>query len=134
RGPEQDGVLAECERAGIAFLPYFPLASGLLTGKYRKGKGVPEGSRIADWFEGKITPVDLDQIEALIAFAEARGHTLLELAFSWLLAHGVVASVIAGATSPQQVHANVAAASWSLTEAEMAEIDRLAPARVADVA
>ncbi|MFL5605212.1 MAG: aldo/keto reductase [Gemmatimonadaceae bacterium] len=133
REPEQ-GVLQECERAGLAFLPFFPLASGLLTGKYRKGKGVPEGSRIADWFEGKITPVDLDRIEALIAFAEARGHTLLELAFSWLLAHGVVASVIAGATSPQQVHANVAAASWSLTEAELAEIDRLAPARGADAA
>jgi aryl-alcohol dehydrogenase-like predicted oxidoreductase len=131
RDPEQ-GVLQECERAGLAFLPFFPLASGLLTGKYRKGKGVPEGSRIADWFEGKITPVDLDRIEALIAFAEARGHTILELAFSWLLAHRAVASVIAGATSPEQVHANVAAASWSLTAAELAEIDRLAPARGAD--
>ena len=126
RDPEQ-GVLQECERAGLAFLPFFPLASGLLTGKYRKGKGIPEGSRIADWFEGKIAPVDLDRVEALIAFAEARGHTLLELAFSWLLAHRAVASVIAGATSPQQVRANVAAASWSLTAAEMAEIDSIAP-------
>jgi aryl-alcohol dehydrogenase-like predicted oxidoreductase len=133
RDPEQ-GVLQECERAGLAFLPFFPLASGLLTGKYRKGKGVPEGSRIADWFEGKIAPVDLDRVEALIAFAEARGHTILELAFSWLLAHRAVASVIAGATSPQQVHANVAAAGWTLTEAELAEIDRLAPARGADAA
>jgi aryl-alcohol dehydrogenase-like predicted oxidoreductase len=126
REPEQ-GVLQECERAGLAFLPFFPLASGLLTGKYRKGKGVPEGSRIADWFEGKISPVDLDRIEALIAFAEARGHTILELAFSWLLAHRVVASVIAGATTPEQVRANVAAASWSLTAAEMAKIDSIAP-------
>jgi aryl-alcohol dehydrogenase-like predicted oxidoreductase len=133
RDPEQ-GVLQECERAGLAFLPFFPLASGLLTGKYRKGKGVPEGSRIADWFEGKITPVDLDRIEALIAFAEARGHTILELAFSWLLAHRAVASVIAGATSPEQVRANVAAAGWSLTKDELAEIDRLAPARAADAA
>ena len=131
RDPEQ-GVLQECERTGLAFLPFFPLSSGLLTGKYRKGKGVPEGSRIADWFDGKITPIDLDRIEALIAFAEARGHTILELAFSWLLAHRPVASVIAGATSPDQVRENVAAASWSLTEAEMAEIDRLAPARGAD--
>ncbi len=131
RDPEQ-GVLQECERAALAFLPFFPLASGLLTGKYRRGKGVPEGSRIADWFEGKITPVDLDRIEALIAFAESRGHTILELAFSWLLAHRPVASVIAGATSPEQVRANVAAASWSLTEAEMAEIDRLAPPRATD--
>jgi aryl-alcohol dehydrogenase-like predicted oxidoreductase len=131
RDPEQ-GVLQECERTGLAFLPFFPLSSGLLTGKYRKGKGVPEGSRIADWFEGKITAADLDRIEALIAFAESRGHTILELAFSWLLAHRPVASVIAGATSPEQVRANVAAASWSLTAAEMAEIDRLAPARGAD--
>jgi aryl-alcohol dehydrogenase-like predicted oxidoreductase len=133
RDPEQ-GVLQECERAGLAFLPFFPLASGLLTGKYRKGMGVPEGSRIADWFEGKITPLDLQRIEALIAFAEARGHTILELAFSWLLAHRVVASVIAGATNPEQVRANVAAANWTLTAAELIEIDRLAPARGADTA
>jgi aryl-alcohol dehydrogenase-like predicted oxidoreductase len=124
RDPEQ-GVLQECERAGLAFLPYFPLASGLLTGKYRKGKGVPEGSRIADWFEGKITPIDLDRIEALISFAEARGHTILELAFSWLLSHRVIASVIAGATTPEQVRANVSAAGWTLTPAELAEIDTL---------
>jgi aryl-alcohol dehydrogenase-like predicted oxidoreductase len=133
RDPEQ-GVLQECERAGLAFLPFFPLASGLLTGKYRKGKGVPQGSRIADWFEGKIAPVDLDRVEALIAFAESRGHTILELAFSWLLAHRAVASVIAGATSPEQVRANVASAGWTLTAAELAEIDRLAPARSADAA
>jgi aryl-alcohol dehydrogenase-like predicted oxidoreductase len=126
REPEQ-GVLQECERTGLAFLPFFPLASGLLTGKYRKGRGVPEGSRIADWFDGKITPADLDRVEALVTFAESRGHTILELAFSWLLAHGAVASVIAGATSPEQVHANVAAANWALTPAEMAEVDRLAP-------
>jgi aryl-alcohol dehydrogenase-like predicted oxidoreductase len=126
REPEH-GVLQECEQEGLAFLPYFPLASGLLTGKYRKGKGVPEGSRIADWFEGKISPADLDRIEALIGFAESRGHTILELAFSWLLAHRVVASVIAGATTPQQVRANVAAQQWKLSMQDMAEIDRLAP-------
>jgi aryl-alcohol dehydrogenase-like predicted oxidoreductase len=126
REPEH-GVLQECEQQGLAFLPYFPLASGLLTGKYRKGKGVPEGSRIADWFEGKISPADLDRIEALIGFAESRGHTILELAFSWLLAHPVVASVIAGATTPQQVKANVAAHRWKLSTQDMAEIDRLAP-------
>jgi aryl-alcohol dehydrogenase-like predicted oxidoreductase len=125
REPER-GVLRECERQGLAFLPYFPLASGLLTGKYRKGKGVPEGSRIADWFEGKISKVDLDRIEGLIRFAESHGHTLLDLAFSWLRAHPVVASVIAGATMPEQVRANVAA-DWKLTSHEMAEIDRIAP-------
>ncbi|HET9010947.1 MAG TPA: aldo/keto reductase, partial [Gemmatimonadaceae bacterium] len=125
RAPER-GVLQYCEQHGMAFLPFFPLASGLLTGKYRRGKGVPEGSRIADWFEGKISKQDLDRIEGLIAFAESRGHTILDLAFSWLRAHPVVASVIAGATMPEQVQANVAAA-WRLTSQEMAEIDRIAP-------
>jgi aryl-alcohol dehydrogenase-like predicted oxidoreductase len=126
REPER-GVLQQCEQQGLAFLPFFPLASGLLTGKYRKGKGVPEGSRIADWFDGKISPADLDRIEALIGFADSKGHTILELAFSWLLAHPVVASVIAGATTPQQVRANVAAHQWKLSTQDMAEIDRLAP-------
>jgi aryl-alcohol dehydrogenase-like predicted oxidoreductase len=110
----------------MAFLPFFPLASGLLTGKYRKGKGVPEGSRIADWFDGKISREDLDHVEGLIAFAESRGHTILDLAFSWLRAHPMIASVIAGATTAEQVQANVAAA-WRLTAQEMAEIDRIAP-------
>jgi aryl-alcohol dehydrogenase-like predicted oxidoreductase len=126
REPEL-GVLQHCERQGMAFLPFFPLASGLLTGKYRKGKGVPEGSRIADWFEGKINMADLDRIEGLIEFAQSRGHTILDLAFSWLLAHPTIASVIAGATMPEQVRANVAA-TWRLTSREMAEIDRIAPA------
>jgi aryl-alcohol dehydrogenase-like predicted oxidoreductase len=125
RQPE-NGVLQYCERSGMAFLPFFPLASGLLTGKYRKGKGIPEGSRIADWFEGKISPVDLDRIEGLIEFADSRGHTILDLAFSWLRAHPMIASVIAGATTPEQVRANVAAA-WRLSKEEMAEIDRIAP-------
>lgn len=125
REPER-GVLQYCEQHGMAFLPFFPLASGLLTGKYRKGKGVPEGSRIADWFDGKISREDLDHVEGLIAFAESRGHTILDLAFSWLRAHPMIASVIAGATTAEQVQANVAAA-WRLTSQEMAEIDRLAP-------
>lgn len=125
REPER-GVLQYCEQHGMAFLPFFPLASGLLTGKYRKGKGVPEGSRIADWFDGKISKDDLDRVEGLIAFAESRGHTLLDLAFSWLRAHPVIASVIAGAMTAEQVQANVAAA-WRLTSQEMAEIDRIAP-------
>ena len=125
REPER-GVLQYCEQHGMAFLPFFPLASGLLTGKYRKGKGVPEGSRIADWFDGKISREDLDHVEGLIAFAESRGHTILDLAFSWLRAHPMIASVIAGATTAEQVQANVAAA-WRLTSQEMAEIDRIAP-------
>jgi aryl-alcohol dehydrogenase-like predicted oxidoreductase len=126
REPEA-AVLPECERLGVAFLPFFPLASGLLTGKYRKGQPLPEGARLSDpkWEERMKTDGRLDQVEALIAFAEARGHTILELAFAWLLARPVVASVIAGATKPAQVHANAAAAGWDLTADDRAEIDRV---------
>lgn len=126
REPESE-VLPECERLGLAFLPFFPLASGLLTGKYRKGQPAPEGARLADpqWEERMRADERLDQVEALIAFAESRGHTVLELAFAWLLARPAVASVIAGATKPAQVHANAAAAGWALTAADLAEIDRV---------
>ncbi|WP_224247520.1 aldo/keto reductase [Hyalangium gracile] len=126
REPERD-VLPECERKGLAFLPYFPLASGLLTGKYRKGRPFPPGTRITDGgrFSSFLSEERLARVESLIAFAELRGHTLLELAFSWLLARKSVASVIAGATSPAQVKSNAAAAGWQLTAAELAEVDRL---------
>jgi aryl-alcohol dehydrogenase-like predicted oxidoreductase len=124
RDPEE-GVLAECEREGLAFLPFFPLMSGLLTGKYRKGAPVPEGTRVAKFerYRKLLTDENLDKVEALIAYAESRGHTILELAISWLLAHRVVASVIAGASSGQQVRANVGAAQWTLGTAELEEID-----------
>lgn len=124
REPEAE-VLGECERQGIAFLPYFPLKSGLLTGKYRKGKPIPEGTRVAkyDRYRSMLTEENLDQIERLIAYAEAHGHTILELAFSWLLAHSPVASVIAGASSAQQVRANVNAANWRLGVTELDEIN-----------
>jgi aryl-alcohol dehydrogenase-like predicted oxidoreductase len=129
REPEH-GVLAECERQGLAFIPFFPLASGLLTGKYRKGQPLPKGTRIKPGqgrFAEFLSDESLDRVERLIAFAESRGHTLLELAFAWLLARPVVASVIAGATSPQQVKANAAAAGWQLTAEDLAEIDRIVP-------
>ena len=131
REPE-DEVLAECKRQGLAFLPFFPLKSGLLTGKYRKGKPIPEGTRVAKFerYRQLLTDENLDKVEALIDFAESRGHTLLELAFSWLLAHGVVASVIAGATSAQQVRDNVGAATWKLTAEDLEEIDSLLRAGV----
>jgi aryl-alcohol dehydrogenase-like predicted oxidoreductase len=127
REPEDEGVLAECERQGIAFLPFFPLMSGLLTGKYRKGKPIPQGTRIARFerYQKLLTDENLDKVEALTDFAESRGHTLLELAFSWLLAHTVVASVIAGATSERQVRDNVAAARWKLSAEDLEEIDSL---------
>jgi aryl-alcohol dehydrogenase-like predicted oxidoreductase len=126
RDPEK-GVLAECERLGLAFLPFFPLMSGLLTGKYRKGGPIPEGTRVAKYerYRKLLTDENLDAVEALIGYAESRGHTILELAISWLLAHRVVASVIAGASSAQQVRANVSAANWSLGAAELEEVDAL---------
>ncbi|MFL5386312.1 MAG: aldo/keto reductase [Longimicrobiaceae bacterium] len=125
REPEE-GVLAECERQGIAFIPYFPLASGLLTGKYRRGQPMPQGTRLTEGrHSSQLSDANLAKVEALIAFAEARGHTLLELAFSWLLAHDPVVSVIAGATSPEQVRANAGAAGWRLTAEDMAEVDRI---------
>jgi aryl-alcohol dehydrogenase-like predicted oxidoreductase len=128
REPERE-VLAECERQGLAFIPYFPLASGLLTGKYRRGLPAPKGSRIEPGgrFADLLAERNLEVVERLIAFAEARGRTLLELAISWLLARPQVASVIAGATAPEQVAANARAASWQLTSADLAEIDAILP-------
>jgi aryl-alcohol dehydrogenase-like predicted oxidoreductase len=126
RDPEK-GVLAECERLGLAFLPFFPLMSGLLTGKYRKGGQIPEGTRVAKYerYRKLLTDENLDRVQALIEYAESRGHTILELAISWLLAHRVIASVIAGASSAQQVRANVSAAGWRLGSTELQEIDAL---------
>ncbi|MHA3773447.1 aldo/keto reductase [Verrucomicrobiota bacterium sgz303538] len=125
REPEH-GVLPECERLGLAFLPYFPLASGLLTGKYRKGQAAPAGSRGSDKFAAQaFTDRNLELAEELIRFAESRGHTLLELAFSWLLTKPAVASVIAGAKSPEQVKANAAAAGWRLTQDDLSEVDAI---------
>ncbi|MEO8126150.1 MAG: aldo/keto reductase [Bryobacteraceae bacterium] len=123
RDPEAE-VLPECVHSGIAFLPFFPLASGLLTGKYRRGQPLPSGSRgEAGWGPKVYTDANLGKVEWLIQFAESHGHTLLELAFSWLAARPAVASVIAGATNTDQVKANASAANWKLTPAELAEID-----------
>ena len=131
REPE-DEVLAECERQNMAFLPFFPLKSGLLTGKFRKGQPIPPDTRVAkvERYRRLLTEENLDKIEALFDFARSRGHTLLELAFSWLLAHRIVASVIAGATSAEQVRDNAAAASWKLTSGDLEEIDSLLRAAV----
>ena len=125
REPEH-GVLRECERLNMAFLPFFPLANGLLTGKYRKGQPLPENSRAKDAFGPKIfTEENLDRVEALISFASAHGHTLLDLAVSWLLAQSTVASVIAGAKTVEQVTTNAAAGNWKLSEQDLAEIDAI---------
>ena len=119
RADEQD-ALPVAEQLGLAYIPYFPLANGLLTGKYRPGV-VPEGSRLASSrrAEQLLTDGTFARLEALDRFAVDRGHSILELAFGWLLAHPPVASVIAGATTPEQVRANAAAAGWVLTADEM---------------
>jgi aryl-alcohol dehydrogenase-like predicted oxidoreductase len=126
REPEPD-VLDECARLGLGFLPFFPLESGLLTGKIRQGQPVPEGTRLsnADTQKRFMDDQRLATVEKLIAFAEGHGHTMLDLAFSWLLARPVVASVIAGATKPEQIHANAGAVGWQLSAADLAEIDAL---------
>jgi aryl-alcohol dehydrogenase-like predicted oxidoreductase len=119
-------VLPACASLGMAFLPYFPLANGLLTGKYRPGKPLPAGTRGGDaWGPKVFTEANLQVVESLVQFAEARGHTLLELAISWLARRPAVASVIAGAKSPEQVRANAAAASWKMSGAEFDEIDQI---------
>ncbi|MET0404040.1 MAG: aldo/keto reductase [Cystobacter sp.] len=127
REPEAE-VLPEAGRSHVAFLPYFPLASGLLTGKFRPGQGAPEGSRLSDaGMKGRfVSEEKVARTEELRRFAESRGHTLLELAFSWLLARRPVASVIAGATSAGQIRANAAAAGWRLDPEELAKVDALA--------
>jgi aryl-alcohol dehydrogenase-like predicted oxidoreductase len=121
-------ILPACNHFGLGFLPYFPLASGLLTGKYRRGLGAPEGTRLANRVpigQAVTSDANFDKIEALETWAAERGHTILELAFSWLLGQETVSSVIAGATSADQVRANVGAASWKLSPDEVAEVAKL---------
>lgn len=125
RGAEKDLVPA-IAAANMSLLPYFPLASGLLTGKYRKGAALPADSRMAmPYFQRGMTDERLDRVERLIAFAEARGHTILELAMSWLVGRPAVGSVIAGATRPEQVRANAASIGWVLTAEELSEVDAI---------
>jgi aryl-alcohol dehydrogenase-like predicted oxidoreductase len=121
-------ILPAAEACGIGVLPFFPLAGGLLTGKYRRGQPMPPGARlttIAPLARRYLTPRNWDVAEALIGFAEARGRTILELGFSWLLSRKGVASVIAGAIAPEQLAQNVLAGDWRLTQSELAEIDRI---------
>src|SRR3954452_22430933 len=126
RGPERFGVLDACEREGLSFIPYFPLASGVLTGKYHRNEAPPAGTRLAgmpaERVDDALSDKVFDRVEALDGFARDHGHTLLELAFAWLLARPTVASVIAGATKPEQVEANAAAARWTLTPDELEQI------------
>ena len=125
---DEADVIPECERDGLAYLPFFPLASGLLTGKYTRGEPPPSGTRLERWgprASGVMTDENFDLVDKLAAWAGERGHSVLDLAIAWLAAHQVVASVIAGATKAAQVGANVAAAGWSLTPEEVEEVDAL---------
>ena len=116
---------------GLGLLPYFPLASGLLTGKYRRNAPMPENSRLtttARLADRYLTDRNWQIAEKLIDYAESQGHTALELAFSWLLSRAPVASVIAGATKPEQLEQNVKAGDWKMTAEQLAEIDRISAA------
>jgi aryl-alcohol dehydrogenase-like predicted oxidoreductase len=117
-------VLPVCRELGISYVPYFPLESGLLTGKYRRGEPAPEGARLSGMGE-RLTGERLRRVEELEALAAGHGYSLLELAVGGLASIPGVASVIAGATSPEQARANAAAGGWELTEAELAELDAL---------
>jgi len=115
-----------CERFGIAILPYFPLASGLLTGRYRRGEAAPPGSRMKEWgMESQLTDGRFDKVEALEAFATERSVTLLDVAIGGLAAQPAVGSVIAGATSVDQVRANVRAGSWVPTAEDRRALDAI---------
>ncbi len=124
RAAEKEMVPA-CAHLGVSIVPYSPLAGGFLTGKYARGGPVPEGTRLARVErarQARLTDANFDALEGYSAFASARGHTVGELAVSWLLAHQVVCSVIAGATAPAQVEANVRAAEWALSADEVREL------------
>ena len=128
REPEE-GVLDTCASLDLAFVPFSPLASGMLTGKYRRGEASPAGTRIEalaskDAIRWRNDAHD-KVVEELRIFCAERDHTLLELAISWLARNPIVTSVIAGATKPAQVRNNTSAAGWELTTDDLAEIDRI---------
>jgi aryl-alcohol dehydrogenase-like predicted oxidoreductase len=121
-------LIPALEAKGMGLLPYFPLASGMLTGKYRHGGELPAGTRMAlmkRFTDRYMTEENWAIVDRLQAFCDARGHTLLELAFSWLLSRPSLASVIAGATKPEQIEMNAKAADWQLSAQDLAEIDKI---------
>lgn len=121
-------IVPVCEAYGLGIIPYSPLAGGFLTGKYRRGEPVPEGVRgygSRGFANRTLTDRNFDIVEGLEAFAQARGHTVGELAVAWLLAKPAVSVVITGATKPEQIEENAKAASWKLNEEETAEIDKI---------
>jgi aryl-alcohol dehydrogenase-like predicted oxidoreductase len=127
REPEREHVAAMLAH-GIGLLPYYPLASGFLTGKYKRGDAMPAGARLtrfSRYSDRFMTETNWTYLENLEAFAKARGHSLLDLAIGWLAAQPVVSSIIAGATKPEQLDLNVKALDWQLNQQDLIEIDRL---------
>jgi aryl-alcohol dehydrogenase-like predicted oxidoreductase len=120
-------LLPACQYFGIGVLPYFPLAGGFLTGKYRRAEPIPPGTRAEDspYVQSYLTPENFSRLEKLEAFARERGHSLIELAHAWLLAQPQISSVISGATNPDQVKANAAGVEWMLEESDLAKINKL---------
>ena len=116
-----------CAWANVGILPYFPLAGGLLTGKYTRGEAPPEGSRgtFSPYVKNRLTDANFDKLDALRSFADSRGHTLHDLAFSWLLSKRAIPSVIAGATTPEQVSENAKKVEWKLSEDDLTELKEL---------
>ncbi len=120
-----------CETLGIGMLPFYPLASGLLTGKYRAGEPPPSGTRLTSgihFYAGVLENADYATIGKLTDFAAERGHSILELAIGWLASQPAVGSVITGATKVEQIEANAKAGDWRLTPEEMLQIDALVTA------
>ncbi len=120
-------LIPYCRWAGVGILPYFPLAGGFLTGKYQRGQAPPPGSRAerSEYVREYLTDANFDVLDRLRAFAEARSHSMLDLAFAWLLGQPQISSVIAGATRPEQIEANVKAGAWVLTADEQAEVRKI---------
>ena len=125
--PASQPLFPALDAYGLGLLPYYPLASGLLTGKYERGKPLPAGrlQAVKMWADRFLTERNWALVDKLTAFAEDRGHTLVALAFGWLASHAQVASVIAGATTPEQIDANVAASHWRLSAEDRAAVDTM---------
>jgi aryl-alcohol dehydrogenase-like predicted oxidoreductase len=120
-------VLPYCAAHGVSFVPYYPLAGGVLTGKYRQGEPMPPGCRgeFDEYVQECLNPANYSKVERLVPWAEERGHSMNELALAWLLAHGPVCSAIAGATRAEHVRSNVNAAEWKLTADELGEVNAI---------
>jgi aryl-alcohol dehydrogenase-like predicted oxidoreductase len=126
RGVEKE-ILPYCAAHGVGFVPYFPLAGGFLTGKYRRGQPAPAGSRgeSSAYVKGYMTEANYTLVENLEAWSLKRGHSLSELAEAWLLAQSSVCSVISGATRIEQIQANVRGAEWKLSQEDLGEIQSM---------